>query len=102
MGHFEDYLERFKALDTQVLGISHNSGESQARFAAKYGYHFPLLADPNAEVAKPYGAKGLLPFFSRKAFVIDGRGVVRLVVDGQPDMERLLTFLSGLQGDLSG
>ena len=51
-------------------------------------------------MARPYGAKGLLPFFSRKAFVIDGRGVLRLVVDGQPDMEKLLAFLAALKGDL--
>lgn len=84
-----------------MLGISHNPTESQARFAAKLGLHYPLLSDPPGEVARMYGAKGLLPFFSRKTFVIDGKGVLRLVMDGQPDMAKLLAFLEALHGDLT-
>jgi peroxiredoxin Q/BCP len=87
-------------LHAQVLGISHNMPESQARFAAKLGLHYPLLSDPAGEAARMYGAKTLLPFFARKTFVIDGKGVLRLVLDGQPDMDKLLTFLEALQGDL--
>jgi peroxiredoxin Q/BCP len=87
-------------LNAQVLGISHNSTDSQARFAAKLGLHYPLLSDPPGDVAKVFGAKSLLPFFSRKTYVIDGKGILRLVMDGQPDMEKLLAFLEGLHGDL--
>lgn len=83
-----------------MLGISHNTQASQARFAAKLGLHFPLLSDPPGEVARMYGAKGLLPIFTRKTFVVDGRGVVQGIHDGMPDMERLLTLLEGLRGDL--
>ena len=100
MAAFESNLARFKAVNAQVLGISHNAPESQARFAAKLGLHFPLLSDPKGEVARPYGAKGLLPLFARKTFVIDGRGVLRLAVNGMPDAEQLLGFLEALRGDL--
>jgi peroxiredoxin Q/BCP len=100
MRAFEANLDRFKALHTQVLGVSHNSTESQSRFGKKLDLHFPLLSDPRGEAAKYYSSKGLLPFFSRKTFVIDGRGVLRMVHSGMPDVEKLITFLNGLQGDL--
>lgn len=74
---------------------------SHARYAEKLALRFPLLADPGAEVARPYGAKGLLPFFKRRTVVIDGHGVVRVVKDGMPDVEELLTLIDGLRGDLA-
>ncbi len=84
-----------------MLGVSHNSVKSHARFADKLQLRFPLLADPSAEVAKPYGAKGLLPFFKRRTVVIDGHGVVRVVTDGMPSVEDLLALIDGLRGDLA-
>ena len=102
MAAFEANLARFQAVHAQVLGISHNRPDSQARFAAKLGLHFPLLSDPKGEAAKPYGAKGLLPLFARKTFVVDGRGNLRLAIHGMPDVEQLLSFLEALRGDLPG
>lgn len=102
MSAFEARRARFEALNAQVLGISHNDVARHARLAAKLGLHFPLLADPKAEAARLYGAKTWLPFFARKTFVIDGKGLLRLARDGMPDVESLLTFLEGLRGDLPG
>ena len=95
------HAPQFEAFQTQLLGASHNLSESQQRFAAKHGLSFPLLSDPRGEVARQYGAKDLLPYFHRKTFLIDGRGVLRLILDGQPPVEELLTFLDGVRGDLS-
>jgi peroxiredoxin Q/BCP len=100
MNAFEKELKRFAALKTQVLGISHNTTASQARFAAKLDLHFPLLSDPSGTVARQYGAKWLLPFFSRKTFVIDARGFLGMSLDGQPDLERIITYLEGVRGDI--
>jgi peroxiredoxin len=80
--------------------VSHNSSSSQARFAGKLDIHFPLLSDTSATVARLYGAKSWLPFFSRKTFVIDGRGLLRLAMDGMPDIAKLEAFLEALRGDL--
>jgi peroxiredoxin Q/BCP len=93
-------LPAFEAFQTQVLATSHNQPASQQRFAAKLGLGFPLLSDPKGQVAKRYGAKDLLPYFRRKTFLIDGRGVLRLLQEGQPRVDELLTFLDGLRGDL--
>ena len=93
-------LARFEALGARVFACSHNAPESQARFAAKLGLKFQLLSDPPGAVAKAYGAKGLLPYFNRRTVVIDGRGVLRLIQDGQPKVDTLVQFLEGLRGDL--
>lgn len=93
-------LPQFKALQVQVVAISQSPSASQAAFAAKLGLGFPLLSDPAGQSARAYGAKSLMPTFSRRTFVVDGRGVLRLGMAGQPDVEKLLTFLGALQGDL--
>ena len=38
-----------------MLGVSILDVKSKARFAAKHGVTFPLLADPEHEVAEKYG-----------------------------------------------
>jgi peroxiredoxin Q/BCP len=100
MSGFQANLTRFVELQTQVLAVSHNSPESQARFAQRLALQFPLLSDPKGAIAKSYGAKGFLPYFDRKTFVIDGRGVLRLVQNGQPQIDQLIVFLDGLRGDV--
>ncbi|MFN3431714.1 MAG: peroxiredoxin family protein [Candidatus Sericytochromatia bacterium] len=94
-------LGEFKALQVQVVAISPTASASQAALAAKLALGFPLLSDPVGHAARAYGAKSLLmPSFSRRTFVVDGRGVLRLGMAGQPDIEKLLTFIGALQGDL--
>jgi thioredoxin-dependent peroxiredoxin len=52
---FQATLPRFKPSKAAVLGISILDGASKAKFAKKYGLQFPLLADPDHEVAEKYG-----------------------------------------------
>ena len=52
---FTDNLPRFKSSKATVLGVSILDEKSKARFADKYKIGFPLLADPEHEVAEKYG-----------------------------------------------
>ena len=52
---FRDHLPEFKTEKTVVLGISILDEASKARFARKNDLNFPLLADPEHEVAEKYG-----------------------------------------------
>ena len=52
---FQETLPRFKPSKAAVLGVSILDEASKARFAKKYGVRFPLLADPDHEVAEKYG-----------------------------------------------
>jgi peroxiredoxin Q/BCP len=52
---FRDNLPRFDTARVAVLGISILDEQSKARFAAKHGITFPLLADVDNAVAEAYG-----------------------------------------------
>ena len=52
---FQSLLPKFKKSKAAILGMSILDEESKARFAAKYGLTFPLLADASHEVAEKYG-----------------------------------------------
>ena len=52
---FRDILPTFKTKKAAVLGVSILDEASKARFAAKYGLTFPLLADEDHVVAGKYG-----------------------------------------------
>jgi peroxiredoxin Q/BCP len=52
---FQSSLPKLKSSKAAVLGISILDEKSKAKFAEKYGLTFPLLADPDHEVAEKYG-----------------------------------------------
>ena len=52
---FQAMLPKFKRREAAVLGVSILDEKSKAKFADKHGFTFPLLADPDHEVAEKYG-----------------------------------------------
>ena len=83
---FRDHIEGIKALGANVVGISADSSDSHARFAARHGLNFPLLADPGHKVCRLYGVYKMKSLYGREfmgiertTFVIDKSGVVRRV-----------------------
>jgi peroxiredoxin Q/BCP len=52
---FQGALPRFKARKAAVFGVSILDEASKARFAARHGLTFPLLADADHAVAEKYG-----------------------------------------------
>jgi peroxiredoxin Q/BCP len=50
-----DVYGEFERAGAVVLGVSPDEVDSHARFKQKYGLPFPLLADPEHEVADEYG-----------------------------------------------
>jgi peroxiredoxin Q/BCP len=52
---FQSNLPKFKPAKAAVLGVSILDEKSKAKFADKYGLTFPLLADPEHDVAEKYG-----------------------------------------------
>ena len=49
-----------------VVGISPDKPEKQAKFDAKYGLGFPLLSDPDHEVAEAFGSWGEKSMYGKK------------------------------------
>jgi peroxiredoxin Q/BCP len=104
---FQARLPRFvKAGNAVVLGVSILDEKSKARFAAKHGLTFPLLADANHEVAEKYGVWQEKMRYGRKymgivrtTYLIDAEGKVagrwdKVSVDGHAD--EVLSALTSL------
>jgi thioredoxin-dependent peroxiredoxin len=52
---FQAQLPSYKPTKAAILGVSILDEKSKAKFANKYSLTFPLLADPEHEVAEKYG-----------------------------------------------
>lgn len=55
---FRDSLNSLQGAGYQVVGISPDSPEEIAAFAAQENLNFPLLSDPGAHTAQAYGSFG--------------------------------------------
>lgn len=69
--------------DTAIIGVSPDPPKRQAKFDAKYGLGFPLLADEDHTMATAYSTWGEKSLYGKKymgiirsAFLLDESGVV--------------------------
>jgi len=91
---FRDQQSQLAALGAVVLGVSPDDSESHARFRDKFNLNFPLLADPEHQLAVAYGAWREKNMYGKKSmgiqrstYLIDSSGKVakvwkRVSVDG--------------------
>lgn len=80
---FRDNYAVFADRGIAVIGLSPDSVSSHARFRGKYSLPFLLLADPEKEVLKAYGAYGEKTMYGKKVlgvirstFLIDEEGKI--------------------------
>lgn len=81
---FRDASAPFKAMRSEVIGISVDGTASHARFAAKYQLPFPLLADTHGAVAQQYGALirlGAFKIARRISFIVSPQGRIAYVFE---------------------
>jgi len=95
---FRELHDQFAALDCAVVGVSTDSVESHANFAAEHGLPFTLLADTRGELAEAFGVlnDGMA---DRASFVLDRDGrVARAFLEVTPrgHAQRVLNFVRTL------
>jgi peroxiredoxin Q/BCP len=74
---FRDTHAEFEALGAGIVGVSPDALDVQCRFAEHYQARFPIVSDPNGEMAREYGVMfPILPRVQRVTFVIDPEGMV--------------------------
>ena len=80
---FRDDYSAYEERGVVILGASPDTVTKQAKFKEKYNLPFPLLADPDHELAEKYGVWGLKKFMGRESmgvlrttFLIDDQGQV--------------------------
>jgi peroxiredoxin len=94
-------LERFRAADTQVLGISVDYTASNAAWAESLGIkELLLLSDywPHGQVAQDFGVLRKQGFTERATFIVDKDGIVRFKriydIDELPSNDELFAALN--------
>jgi peroxiredoxin Q/BCP len=83
-----DNIDRFKANNYELLGVSADEQVKQAKFKEKYNFPFPLLADEDKSIIEAFGVWGPKKFMGkeydgihRTTFVIDENGIIDEVID---------------------
>jgi len=97
---YEVNLARFEEVDTQVLGITVDSTDSNAAWVESLGVeNIPVLSDywPHGQVAQSYGVLHQQGMTERATAIVDKQGIVRYLeihdFDQQPDNEVLFEVL---------
>jgi thioredoxin-dependent peroxiredoxin len=87
--HFRDLGAEFAEAGASRVGVSRDDVETQARFAAEHRFDYPLLADPDGEVASAFGAKRPGPLWSkRQTYVVAPDLTLLGSISSETDMEK--------------
>lgn len=89
-----DEQPKYREQGVRTFGVNPASVESHARYAAKFRFTFPLLADTARDVATAYrvlrrGSRWPL----RTVYLIAADGRVRFAQRGVPDADQILASL---------
>lgn len=78
---FRDQSDRFAAAGITVIGVSTDGEASHDRFKAKHGLNFPLIADPDAELARAFGVWVEKNMYGKKSMGVE-RSTFLIAADG--------------------
>ena len=76
---FRDRHESFAAAGYEIVGVSPDQPDKLARFRDEYDLPFPLLSDPDHEIAEAYGAWG-----PKKNYGKEYQGIIRSTITVDP------------------
>jgi thioredoxin-dependent peroxiredoxin len=100
---FQNDLEKYKAANAVILGVSVDSVDSHKQFCAKDSLTFTLLSDADKKVVVQYGSLGNfgpVQIAKRNTFLIDPTGKIAKVwtgVDPAQASTEVLTALNELE-----
>lgn len=104
MPSYEDDLDEFEGLNTQVLGISVDSIPSHEAWEKSIGgISYPLCSDfyPHGGISEKYGVLREQGMSERALFVIDKEGIIQFIdvhpIDQLPENAEILDVLSKLE-----
>lgn len=84
-------MTKFEQAGIKPFGVNPASTEAHAKWAAKMRFPFPLLSDPDREIARAYqalkeNAKGIV----RTVYVVGRDGSVRYAQRGAPPVDDIV------------
>lgn len=102
--NFRDDYSAYQKAGVTILGVSADSVKSHAKFKAKFGLPFPLLADDGHKVCDTYGVWGLKKFMGREyegvlrtTFLIDPQGKISHVYEDVRPAQHSAELLEALK-----
>lgn len=100
---FAKNIEKFKELDTIVIGVSRDNIKSHCKFIEKFNLNFNLIADTESELCNKYGVLKEKSMFGKKyqgidrsTFIIDKKSNIIKIwrsVSVNGHVEEVLSFL---------
>ena len=88
MSRYRDNYAQFNANNAAVFGVSVDSTWANKAFREQMGLDFPLLSDPKRDYVRALGILDETSGFARRVtFVIDDRGVLQHIDQGQDAMD---------------
>jgi peroxiredoxin Q/BCP len=101
--NLQDNFTAWKNKGYEILGVSPDTVDSHKKFTTKFGFEYPLLADPEKETLKIYGVYGPKKMYGRETigvyrttFVIDENGVIQKIfkkVKTKEHTEQIMTAI---------
>jgi len=86
--NLNENLEALQAKGFQVVGVSIDSNASHSKFKAKYNLAFPLLSDPEHQLAEAFGVWVEKSMYgkqymgvARTTFIIDETGIITDIIE---------------------
>jgi thioredoxin-dependent peroxiredoxin len=74
---FRDAASELRALGAEVMGVSPDPLDTQCKFAEHYQTNFPIVSDPDSQIARDYGVVfPVLPRIKRVTFILDPDGYI--------------------------
>jgi peroxiredoxin Q/BCP len=86
--NLNENLEALQAKGFQVIGVSIDTNASHTKFKAKYNLAFPLLSDPEHQLAEAFGVWVEKSMYgkqymgvARTTFIIDENGIITDIIE---------------------
>ena len=102
--NFRDDYSAYQQAGVTILGVSPDTPKSHAKFKAKFGLPFPLLADVDHKVCEQYGVWGRKKMMGkeydgvfRTTFIIDAQGKIAKVFENVKPAEHSAEVLEALK-----
>jgi thioredoxin-dependent peroxiredoxin len=104
--NFRDDYSAYQQAGVTILGVSPDTPKSHAKFKAKFGLPFPLLADIDHKICELYGVWGRKKMIGREydgvfrtTFIIDPQGNIARVFENVKPSEHSVEVLEALKGN---
>ena len=86
--NLNENLSSLQAKGYQVVGVSIDSNSSHSKFKSKYNLQFPLLSDPEHQLAESFGVWVEKSMYgkqymgvARTTFIIDNKGIITDIIE---------------------